>query len=115
MAAARARDIARNVDFLRVLAGEKSTLSADPSREPTNPAFQAFAGSGHKLGGSSGGAGAASGDGGGGGAGKRVMVDGVVKLANGHSDTADERAKRAAAARARFGGGAAAPPAAGEA
>jgi hypothetical protein len=112
MAAARARDIARNVDFLRVLAGEKSTLSADPSREPTNPAFQAFAGSGHKLGG----AGAASSDGAGaGGGGKRVMVDGVVKLANGHSDTADERAKRAAAARARFGGGGAAPPAAGDA
>jgi len=86
------------VDFLRVLAGEKTRLSDDPSKDPAS--FVAFGGSGNRLGGTA--APAHPPAGGGGGDKRRVVVDGVLQTATGFSDTAAEREKRAAAARARL-------------
>lgn len=105
LAAAKARDIARNVDFLRVLAGDKARLAADPSKDPM-VGYVAFGGGGHALGGGD----ASAGGGGGGvpaqtnvtGEKRRVIVGGEIQIASGLSDTADERARRAAAARARL-------------
>ena len=50
---ARARDIARSVDFLRVLAGEKSKLAASDSDATSSSAsaFTSFGGKGQSLGG----------------------------------------------------------------
>ena len=48
----RARDIARNVDFLKVLAGDKRNLAAwnKTSTGPEQPTVSAFSGKGHSLG-----------------------------------------------------------------
>jgi hypothetical protein len=92
---ARRRDIARNADFLRVLAGEKTKLaSVDEAALP-------FSGSGQKLGGST--AGTDPTDTGRGGP-KRKVVNAMGQLtyAKGVTDSLPEREKRAAAALARI-------------
>jgi hypothetical protein len=92
----RRRDVARNVDFLRVLAGEKSKLAADPSQSKDYVAFQ---GGGQKLGGdrtnlpTDTGMGVKK---------KVVTAEGKVAYAKGVTDSAGEREKRAAAALARL-------------
>jgi len=92
---ARRRDIARNADFLRVLAGEKTKLAA--ADETALP----FSGSGQKLGGST--AGTDPTDTGRGGP-KRKVVNAMGQLtyAKGVTDSLPEREKRAAAALARI-------------
>lgn len=94
----KARDVARNVDFLRVLAGEKSKLAAvdnDTSH------FQAFRGGGYKVGGERSEAAAeaykSTGI-------KKKVVDatGRITIAKGVSDLESEREKRALAALNRF-------------
>ena len=92
---ARRRDIARNADFLRVLAGEKTKLAA------TDEAALPFSGSGQKLGGST--AGTDPTDTGRGGP-KRKVVNAMGQLtyAKGVTDSLPEREKRAAAALARI-------------
>lgn len=94
---AKNKDIQRNVDFLRVLAGEKSKLAADPTQDKSYVAFQ---GKAQKLGGdlSSIPQGADAGTGK-----KRVVkADGSVGYNKGVTDTKEERDKRAAAALARL-------------
>lgn len=95
--AARQRDIARNIDFLRVLAGEKSRLADDPTTEKVG--YVAFGGGGQSLGGGGSAAPAQTNTT---GEKRRVIVNGELTTASGLSDTADERARRAAAARARL-------------
>jgi hypothetical protein len=92
---ARRRDIARNADFLRVLAGEKTKLAA------ADEAALPFSGSGQKLGGST--AGTDPTDTGRGGP-KRKVVNAMGQLtyAKGVTDSLPEREKRAAAALARI-------------
>lgn len=103
--AARQADIAKSVDFLRVLAGDKAKLGAGSGAGT----HVAFGGMGNKLGGG-------SSDGPSkdlyrstGPAKKIVSADGKIGIARGATDAAEERERRAAAALARFA--AAAPPA----
>lgn len=103
---ARQRDIARNVDFLRVLAGEKSKLAAPSASAASILASGgkplAFAGSGNKLGGT--GAPASAGPTLADTTTKKVIVKGEIKTVTNMSASMaeNERAKRAAAAEARM-------------
>jgi hypothetical protein len=98
MADAKARDIARNIDYLRVLAGEKSMLSADPTKEHVG--YVAFGGSGTRV--ANAGNTLSSQNTNTTGEKRRVIKDGMVTIATGLSDMSTEREKRAAAAKARL-------------
>lgn len=92
----RRRDIARNVDYLRVLAGEKSKLAADPG---AGKEYIPFGGGGAKLGGDRTNLPMDTGNG---MKKKIVTAQGNVTYAKGVTDSANEREKRAAAALARL-------------
>lgn len=106
--AARQADIAKSVDFLRVLAGDKAKLGAGSGAGT----HVAFGGMGNKLGGG----GAAEGPSkdlyrNTGPAKKVVSADGTIGIARGATDAAEERERRAAAALARFAAAAPTPAA----
>ena len=97
--ARRREDIARNVDYLKVLAGEKSKLSADPKKDL---GYLTFGGVGNKVGGGSSGGPSADLYKGNAGPKRVVGADGKLGLARGAGDAAIERERRAAAAEARM-------------
>jgi len=104
--ARRREDIARNVDYLKVLAGEKSKLSSDPKKDL---GYIAFGGVGNKVGGGGGEGGPSANLYKGNAGPKRVVgADGKLGLARGASDSVAERERRAAAAEARMARAAAA-------
>jgi hypothetical protein len=98
--ALKARDIARNIDFLRVLAGDKTKLAADPTK-PTE-GYIPFGGQGAKVGGDSAVADDIPAQTNTTGEKRKVVLNGAVQIAKGTSDLESERAKRAAAVAARF-------------
>ena len=92
----RKRDIARNVDYLRVLAGEKSKLAADPG---AGKEYIPFGGGGSKLGGDRTNLPTDTGN----GIKKKIVTsEGNITIKKGVTDGVNEREKRAAAALARL-------------